>query len=87
MDRFVDGERVSKTLREDFEDHEYFEEDEIGLPGTILEIVRLKGVIGASKREIHTKLLQYEETDVDNALIALMRKEILRFNGKMYFEI
>lgn len=85
MDKFEDGERVSKPLREDIVDSEEFSTVDFGLSGDVIDYIRLKSSVGASKFELIKKLNHIPEDELQEAINLLTDDGILRFNGKMYF--
>ena len=85
MDKYEDGERVSKPLREDIIDSEEFSTIDFGLSGDVIEYIRLKANVGASKVELIKKLDHIPEEELQSTIQVLTNEGTLRFNGKMYF--
>ncbi len=85
MDKYEDGERVSKPLREDIIDSEEFSTVDFGLSGDVIEYIRLKANVGASKFELIKKLDHIPEDELEGTIQILTNDGVLRFNGRMYF--
>ncbi len=85
MDKYEDGERVSKPLREDIIDSEEFSTVDFGLSGDVIEYIRLKANVGASKIELVKKLDHIPEDELADTIQVLTNDGVLRFNGRMYF--
>lgn len=79
------GERISKPLREDIVDSEQFSTVDFGLSGDVIEYIRLKANVGASKVELIKKLGHIPEEELQSTIQVLTNEGTLRFNGKMYF--
>ena len=86
MERYDEnGERISKPLREDIVDSEQFSTVDFGLSGDVIEYIRLKANVGASKIEMVKKLDHIPEDELNDTIEILTTDGTLRFNGKMYF--
>lgn len=86
MDKYDEnGERISKPLHEDIVDSEEFSTVDFGLSGDVIEYIRLKAHVGASKIELTKKLDHIPEDELQETIDVLTDEGTLRFNGKMYF--
>ena len=87
-ERYDEGELVSKSLKEISEVDEDINFELGELESFILEIISLKGVIGASLNEILKKTQdKYELEQIENSVLNLIKWKEIHFNRKMYFEI